>query len=289
MGVEKPNFTQVPNLFLDDLFMHMKEAELKVTLALSRQTFGYHRERVKLSLSDLKQMTHLSRQGVINGIEAGLARGTISREADGKGGYIYEIVVDDASQPSGLVNEVDQQGSQRSRPGLVHEVDYPSQRSGLPLVNEVDQYTPVLNKVVKERKAKKEKESISSPQPALTPQQEMYGAICEAMGWDYHVIAEEDRIQVAKTVKSFVAGGYAVNDIRRVMVEVWFKDWRWTEKGQRPTLKQLKQEIGKLRAGVPENVPRPGANAPATKVEGNLAAVRNVFARIREGKETQNE
>jgi hypothetical protein len=34
MGIDKPNYTQIPNLLLDDLMMHMGEAELKVTLLL---------------------------------------------------------------------------------------------------------------------------------------------------------------------------------------------------------------------------------------------------------------
>ena len=157
MGVDKPNYTQIPNLLLDDLFPLMAEAELRVTLTVARETFGYHRERAKLSLTELQELTRLSRQGVINGVESGLDRGTLCREKDDKGRYLYGIVVNGlTSQPSGLVNEVDQQGSQRSRPVVVNEVDQTSQPSRPILVNEVDQNTPDLKK--KESIKEKQKE-----------------------------------------------------------------------------------------------------------------------------------
>lgn len=97
------------------------------------------------------------------------------------------------------------------------------------------------------------------PEKPLTPQQAMYGAICEALGWDYHVIAEREKVRVAQAVKILSKSDYCVEDIRRFMVEVWFKDWRWEKHRQYPTLEQLRQEIGKLRSIVPAAAPPPKA------------------------------
>lgn len=127
MGAEQPTATPMPNIFFDVLMREMGDAELRITLAIIRHTFGNGQPRHKLSLTDFQSMTGLSRQGAINGIDAGIARGTIQREADGRGGYFY----------SALVNEVDQQG---------HQI-------GLELVNDVDQVEGLLVNVVDQPEA----------------------------------------------------------------------------------------------------------------------------------------
>lgn len=142
MGYDGPNYTQIPNVLIDEQLLNMKEAEIKVTLAIARKTFGWHKERDKLSLSQLMELTGLSRQGVLNGIEAGIARGTINREPAGQSFY-YKLVVNE-------VDQLNKPTSQRSRPVLVNEVDRLSPK----LVNEVD----TQKKVSKD----KEKENVSS-------------------------------------------------------------------------------------------------------------------------------
>lgn len=121
MSYLAPNFTQIPNLLLEEHIKLMTEAEMRVALAIARKTFGWHKRQDRLSLSQLMEWTGMSRQGVINGIEAGITRGIIRREQDGQG-YLYELVIID-----GQVNEIDQskstETSQRSRPELVNEVD----------------------------------------------------------------------------------------------------------------------------------------------------------------------
>lgn len=97
---------------------------------------------------------------------------------------------------------------------------------------------------------KAEVESISFPAEKVTPQQELFGAICEAVGWDHHTLSKDDKGQVAQLcgILGKANPPYDVDDIRRFMVDIWFKDWRWLKEQQHPTLKQLRQEIGKLRS-----------------------------------------
>lgn len=138
-GYPAPNYTQVPNILLEEHAPKMTEAELRVVLAIVRQTFGWHRRSWQISLTELCEMTGLSRQGVINGIDAGIERGIIARTPHGQG-YVYELII----SPETPVNEVDQNKStgQRSRPAGKKT----SQRSRPALVNEVDQLPPDLNK-----------------------------------------------------------------------------------------------------------------------------------------------
>jgi phage replication O-like protein O len=155
MAIDKPNYTQIPNLLLDDLMRHMSPAEFKVTCAIARQTFGFHRERAKLTIADIEQVTGMSRPTVIDAIAAGIARGTIDREPQGNGRFTYSLIVDDevveASKESLPVKKLYRDASKESLPPRVKNVDRCSKESLPELVKDLDRYTPVL---------KKEKETI---------------------------------------------------------------------------------------------------------------------------------
>ena len=132
MTIKKPNYTQIPNVILDKLMKDMGEAELKVVMAVCRGTFGWHKQRKKMSLSYLQNATGLSRQGVLNGIDAAISAGIIRRRKSGMS-WEYEIV---------LVNEVD------------YFIAPTSQRSRLVLVNEVDTIKKELKKeTIKEKRS----------------------------------------------------------------------------------------------------------------------------------------
>lgn len=261
MGVDKPNYTQMPNLLLDDLLMQMGEAELKVTIALSRLTFGYHRDRVEISLSHLQEITHLSRQGVINGINAGLERGTIERTDGKRGGFIYSIAVngdqESTSQRNGLVNEVDPvPTSQPNRPQLVNEVDQSSQRGRPVLVNEVDQNTPTLKKVLKKSKRKK-KESIAEPAASAEPSewQSFLMGLCNCCfkHTDIAALSAKDKGILLSEGKKIYDRGYTIEDVRKWFATEWVKDWRYGEKKTRPTPSQVCSGLPALRA-MPDEV-----------------------------------
>lgn len=78
-GFDAPNYTQVPNDLFESLMCDMGEAELKVVLCVCRMTFGYHRVRATLGIGDIRKMSGLSYQGVVNGAKAAEARGLIRR------------------------------------------------------------------------------------------------------------------------------------------------------------------------------------------------------------------
>jgi len=115
--------------------------------------------------------------------------------------------------------------------------------------------------------------------PPRTPRQEMYAAVCEAIGWDRKVIGRKDQERAADTVIALKEAGYSVDDVRRFMTEIWFHGWQWEKDRQWPTLAQLRQEIGKLRAGVPENVPRSTRGNGTSKVAASLSAVDEYYRR----------
>jgi hypothetical protein len=94
-GFEKPNHTQTPNSFFDVVMKEIDTmAELKVTLAIIRQTVGWHRRRVTFGVGKIERLTGLARNSVISGAEAAEARGTIRRLTT-EGEAAWELIIND--------------------------------------------------------------------------------------------------------------------------------------------------------------------------------------------------
>ena len=93
MTYSKPNYTQVPNLFLDEHMKDMNKAELKVMLATCRKTFGWQKGRDRISLTQFEELTGLARSSVQEGITAAIERGVL-RRYEVRGGFEYSLVVD---------------------------------------------------------------------------------------------------------------------------------------------------------------------------------------------------
>jgi hypothetical protein len=89
---------------------------------------------------------------------------------------------------------------------------------------------------------------VSSHPAKASPQQEMFGAVCEAIGTDPNTLTKEDKGQIAQAVGILTKANYTVDDIRRFITEHWYRDWRWEKNGKPPTLKILRNEIGIVRS-----------------------------------------
>lgn len=87
--IYSPNYTQLPNAVLDNL-PEFSDAELRVVLCICRQTFGWHRDTFKASVSFIAKGVGMSEQGVRNAVESLMARGVINREKHGQT-FAYEI------------------------------------------------------------------------------------------------------------------------------------------------------------------------------------------------------
>lgn len=89
-----PNFTQVPNLILDEMG-NLSESELRVCILIARQTFGWHREKATLSIGFIEKATGLSRQSVITATKTLIQKGWVEKfSGDGKdGANVLKLVV----------------------------------------------------------------------------------------------------------------------------------------------------------------------------------------------------
>ena len=123
-------------------------------------------------------------------------------------------------------------------------------------------------------------EALAEKPPS--PQQAIFKAICEVLGWDVRTLDQQDRARIAQAGKILAQAGYTDKDLRRFLSEVWFHDWRWQKSQQRPTLTQLRQEIGKLRGQRPQVMPQAtpwaggsgtGSTGAGSKVAASMAAI----------------
>ncbi len=285
--IEQPNYTQIPNSFLDEQMRRrdMGIGELKVCLAIARQTFGWHKEGDRLSLSQLEELTGLSRQGVINGINAAIKNGLIVRTQKGQG-YIYSLNVVATSQVS---RPVDNTASQVSRPELVKEVDQFEPKlvklldtqkkdtkkrkekellaaQALPL--HLTELQPIATESVTEKETPTpsaaaplplhEQEELNEAMAALeqkqtekyqkaTEQQRKFQLLCNIVGWDYKILSKEQTGQVAQTLGILCKAGYTEEHLAKFHDQVWSKDWRWQQHHSYPSLAQVRAEMGKLK------------------------------------------
>ena len=90
----EPNYTQTPNDFFG-MVSDMSDAELRVTIVMIRETFGFHRDSFKMGVSKLADAAGLSRQGTLDGTAAAEKRGTFRRiNPDTNKEAEWELVID---------------------------------------------------------------------------------------------------------------------------------------------------------------------------------------------------
>src|SRR5882757_2068578 len=100
MGFKAPNYTQVPNDFLDKWLPELGLAETKVLLVIFRKTFGWHKVGDQISLTQLQKLTGLERRHVTKAIKKLLERNLIIKKVSGpKGTQVtyYELSVEEDS------------------------------------------------------------------------------------------------------------------------------------------------------------------------------------------------
>jgi len=96
MGFIAPNYTQIPNDFLDKWLPELGLAETKVLLVIFRKTFGWHKHRDRISLGQLEKLTGLERRHITKATKSLISKNLITKNVEGKKGEqqtFYEIVL----------------------------------------------------------------------------------------------------------------------------------------------------------------------------------------------------
>lgn len=114
-------WTQTPNFILDAL-PDMKPAEVQVVMAIVRQTIGWKRETISLTVSELEELTKMARPSVVSGLKDALDHGFIAREPDGKS-YIYRITEPPSVQILNCQEDIPVQNLNSKEPESVQKVN----------------------------------------------------------------------------------------------------------------------------------------------------------------------
>jgi len=103
MRIQAPTYTMTPNDLFDHWLPHLGEAELKVLLVIMRKTFGWHKKRDRISITQLSKITGLLRETVINATKSLQSKGVIIKDVVGPNGNqetYYELVINEDSNNS---------------------------------------------------------------------------------------------------------------------------------------------------------------------------------------------
>lgn len=215
MAINPPNYTQIPNDIFDLLKLkgteHITESELKVVLVICRKTFGWHKVRDRISLSQLESLTGMSRQGVLNGVNAAKKRGIILAH-EVTNGIEYEVnVVNEVDQPT-------QTARQRSRPRLGNEVD------------------------PQKKQLNKEDFSAGAQIPKCRQRDLFFDKLTEITGSDPILNGS----LLGKTKSQLIKANATLEQLDQFCSYWYAADWRG-QKGQLPTLTQITSEWGKAK------------------------------------------
>lgn len=100
MRISPPNYTQAPNELFDEWLPLLGMAELKVLMVIIRKTFGWHKVRDRISLSQLEQVTGLERRHVSKAVKSLQERKLIIKNVVGENGIqetFYELFIEDSN------------------------------------------------------------------------------------------------------------------------------------------------------------------------------------------------
>ena len=65
MALPKLNFTAVPNIIFDEYQKHLSGGEFKTLCTICRKTIGWHKEADSISISQLQDLTGMSRPSIV--------------------------------------------------------------------------------------------------------------------------------------------------------------------------------------------------------------------------------
>jgi hypothetical protein len=85
MAVPKPNYTQTPNRFIDEYMCKVSPNATCIYLTICRKTIGYHKDTDEISISQIVNLSGLSKNSVLRGIAELEALLLISVTRKGKG------------------------------------------------------------------------------------------------------------------------------------------------------------------------------------------------------------
>ncbi len=119
-GVDKPNYTQVPNKFIDEVCPTLLPGQAWLLIWLARQTFGWHKESVTTSIPGIVKGTGMSERSIQGFIQSLVDLGHVEVDENWNNKVrlpsTYRLVINGADPAPGVAQE-DRQGGADPAPG----------------------------------------------------------------------------------------------------------------------------------------------------------------------------
>lgn len=297
-------WTRTPN-FIYDLMPSMKAAELKVVMAISRQTSGWQRDCATMRLADIEALTGLSHPSVVSGIKDAMAHGILGREVQGET-FVYWLIdpceTDDIVKNFNTEEANSDAESKNSLPSEVKKVNSGTVKK----VNTNKRYIYINKQTTKKKeiaanaappatpvdvpakpkRSRKPKDPPSSEKPPREPTE--WVLFLEALCWVCHghkdigALTEAQRGQLTSEGKTIRSKDFTTDDLREWYKTVWAQGWQYKQsKKARPKPADVRSSIAQLRAETPEGFEVVGVSHAATNGELNRQALANVVNRMK--------
>jgi len=105
--IPKSNYTQIPNVYFDEIMRKLSGSDNLVLMAIMRKTFGWHKEVDRISYSQIIDVTGLSRGTVATTIKSLEEKELIKIIKKGQNNF-YTVNVQEDSPENELVQNLDQ-------------------------------------------------------------------------------------------------------------------------------------------------------------------------------------
>lgn len=229
----------------------MDKCEQMVVLFIIRQTNGYQKEWDRISFSQFHEATGMqSPSSVQKGVEAAIKRGIIERRGT-KNSFEYRVC--DPSENTTEIVVIDEQNECENTTEIVAKNT---------TENEVknENTTKTVAKSLQKMKTQKKKENTNPMDDQnSTESQKWFGAVFWLIYGheDYGLASKEDKKAIGKVVKEIRASpqSYTLEDLHVWYRDKWATEWPGRQPGkkeiQKPTLKQIKTGIGKVKPPTP--------------------------------------
>ena len=297
-------YTKIPNWLIEKM-SEIKPSVFKVCVAIARSTIGYQKEWERLTISQLMGITGLSNRSVIDSLDEAIADGLIEKR-ESKSWFEYKLKSEFSEKSSLDTTENSENSSPNIVENSEKSSLNNSEKSSLNLNNSEEISLNLVKKVhriyinkeitntlstnvdvqstqtslssdgkkQKPDKPKKVSQLADADEPTQTPEhQEWFGALFWLVYGHkvYKLVNKENKIAVGKTSKEIRGLGYSLDDLRNWYASIWCKEFPGLQndgKLQRPTLKQIKAGIGKVKPTTHTNgfdAPVVQANVPTYK------------------------
>jgi len=118
--IQKPNYTQIPNVYFDSIMQELNGSENLVFLAIMRKTFGWRKKKDRISYSQIMKMTGLAKSTTATAIKSLELKDLIVSEKKGQS-VSYFVNVTDITVPK--IEPVRKSNCTENRTGTVPKIE----------------------------------------------------------------------------------------------------------------------------------------------------------------------